>query len=248
MAVRQSWTYMLRIPGGSPNRIRMDRLGEYLKLFADLLGVENKPVFKGIKDASIGLKAHVPQRKVEASWKRIQEAKYKPDSRVAAPMRKLEAMLGEDSFSSAELKDHADNVVMLFRAKQSPLMQRMTIRQQGEIDGVVTGLVGADDTMHLHLRDVHSRDIKLIVRDEEMARGLLAQFRKGVVRVHVHGHWTQTEDGWVPENNKCTVDGFTVLDDEPLESIMAKVAMIPGNGWCELDDPYAYWADIRGIN
>lgn len=246
MAQRDSWTYMLRIRDASPERIRMDRLGEYLRIFAELLGLENAPVFKGIKNASIGLKAQIPTPRREAAWVRIQEAKYKEKSRPRNLLRKLESMLGEDSFGSAELKDAQDNVVVLFQAKQPPPMSKMTIRQAGEVDGVVTGLVGADDTMHLHLRDIHDRDIKLIVRDEELARELLGRFRLGTVRVRVHGSWLRTELGWIPESNKCTVDSFLVLIEEPLTKIMGRLSEVPGNGWREMDDPYAFWRDIRG--
>ncbi|NMT33766.1 hypothetical protein HGQ62_03765 [Stenotrophomonas maltophilia] len=246
MAQRDSWTYMLRIREASPDRIRMDRLGEYLKLFAELLGLENSPVFKGVKNASIGLRAAVPAPRREAVWIRIQEAKYKHKSRAHAQLQKLEHMLGEDSFGSAELRDVQDNVVLLFEAKQPLTMSKMTVRQIGDVDGMVTGLVGADDTMHLHLRDIYDRDIKLIVRSESLARELLERFRRGTVRVRVHGLWTRTELGWVPENNKCTVDSFLVLIDEPLTRIMERLAEVPGNGWRELEDPYGFWRDIRG--
>lgn len=237
---------MLRIPNRSPNQLRMDRLAEYMREFAQLLGLDNQPVFAGIKNASIGLRAKVPHKHKTSAWKRIQTAKSLPDSAPARNLRKIEALLTEDSLGSAELRDTSDKVIYLFKAHEQPDMLSMTIRQHGEVDGVVTGLVGADDTMHLHLRDALSRDLKLVVRDEQLARNLLTHFRQGHVRLRVHGAWVRTEDGWVPETNRCVVDGFEVLDDTPAIEVFANLAATVGSSWCE--DPMATWRDLRGIN
>ena len=248
MPRKPNWTYMLRIPQGNPNKLRMDRLADYMREFAELLGVDNQPVFTGIKNASIGLRSKVPESRRDQAWKRLQEAKYKPTSRAAGYLKRIETMLGEDGFGSAELKDNHDNVVYLFHAIEPVQVQAATIKQLGEVDGVVTGLVGADDTMHLYLRDMQSRDLRLIVRDESLARELLLHFRKGMLRVRVHGYWLRTEDGWSPESGKSYVDGFEILDETPPSVIMARLASFPGNGWRELPDPEAEWKSLRGVN
>lgn len=244
----QDWAYMLRIPDGSPDQIRMDRLAEYMREFAQLLGVKNNPVFVGIKDASIGLQTAIPSARRTDAWKRIQTAKISQDSQPARCLRRIESLLEEDGFNSAEVRDTSAKVIHLITAKRRDEVKGVTIKQHGEVDGVVTGLVGTDDTMHLHVRDALSRDIKLVVRDETMARELLTRFRHGHVRLRVHGTWVRTEDGWVPENNRCTVDGYQVLDETSASDVFAQIAATPGNGWCELPDPAAAWRDLRGIN
>ena len=72
---------MLRIMRRNPERIPMDRLAEYLRLFADLLGAENHPVFKGIKRASTGLRAAIPLERQNHALLRLVEAKSQPESR-----------------------------------------------------------------------------------------------------------------------------------------------------------------------
>jgi hypothetical protein len=239
---------MLRIPKGSPSRIRMDRLAEYMKEFAHLLGLENSPVFVGVKNASIGLMTKVSADCTLEAWKSVQTAKTFPESKPGRHLDRIENMLGEDSFGSAELRDASEKVIYLFNARPQDDVKNITVRQQGEVDGVVTGLVGADDTMHLHLRDSLSRDLKLIVRDEGLARGLLQQFRGQHVRLRVHGTWVRTDDGWIPESNRCTVDGFEVLDSTPVAEIFTQLAAIPGNGWTELSNATASWLELRGVS
>lgn len=248
MAAEPRWTYMLRIPHRNPSQIRMDRLAEYMREFAQLLGVENQPVFAGIKNASVGLRAKVPAKHRNSAWKRVQAAKSLPDSKPARHLHKIESMLGEDAFSSAELKDNSDKVVYLFQPKEQTNMYSASIKQHGEIDGVVTGIVGADDTMHLHVRDALSRDLRLVVKDEALARDLLTHFRHGHVRLRVHGVWVRTEDGWIPETSRCTVDGYELLDETPACEVFERLASAPGNGWCELPDPMGAWRELRGIN
>jgi hypothetical protein len=242
-----NWSYMLRLRR-NPERILMDRLGEYLREFALLLGVENEPVFKGIKRASTGIRAQVSDRHKEATWKRIALAKHDADSKTGRHLRTIENMVKEDQLRGAELLDSNNKVVYLFNPTEAREEEEIRIRQFGTVDGVVTGLVGADDTMHLHLRDTFERDIKVVVRDESMARRLLSHFREGTVRLEVRGTWIRTGEGWVPENNRCVVYGFEVLESETLISIFDAIRAVPGNKWCEVEDPESIWRDIRGIN
>ena len=244
---RANWTYMLRLLRRNPERIRMDRLADYMREFAKLIGLENQPVFRGVRRASTGLKASVPASHQNAALLRVREAHARPDSKSAAALRCIEAMMGEDAIPKAELLDSSRKVLYLFHA---PVLNDLTdarIQQAGEVDGTITGIVGADDTMHLHLRDHLGRDLRLIVRSEDLARSLLSRFRLGVVRLSIHGTWIRTDQGWIPESNKCTVDRFEMLDDtSPLE-IFEALGSIPGNGWNEVADADAAWRDLRGL-
>ncbi|MGH8125053.1 MAG: hypothetical protein ACREPK_04320 [Rhodanobacteraceae bacterium] len=243
---RANWTYMLRLLRRNPDRIRMDRLAEYMREFAKLLGLENQPVFQGVRKASTGIQASIPVSHQRAAFVRVREARSQPDSKSAIALRNIEAMLGEDSIKQAELRD-SRKVVYLFHAPALNDPVEARIQQPGEVDGTITGIVGADDTMHLHLRDHLGRDLRLIVRSEELARALLSRFRLGSVRVSIHGTWVRTEHGWIPESNKCTVDRFEALDDtSPLE-IFDAIDAIAGNGWKDVPDSDAAWRDLRGI-
>lgn len=245
----KNWTYMLRILRKNPDQIRMDRLAEYMREFAGVLGIETFPIFKGIKKASTGLKVKIPHSCRHRAWKNVQEAKSVPASRSARSLRSIEKMLGEDNIQKAELIDSSDQVVYLFRGiDEAPAFLPGSIRQQGTVDGTITGLVGADDTMHLYIRDFADRTLRLLVRDEDVARQLLSHFRRGNLRFTVEGAWQRTEDGWIPETSKCLIESYEVLDDAPLTEIFESIAAIPGNGWNDVADPQGFWREIRGIN
>lgn len=242
------WTYMLRIPGRNPERMRVDRMGEYIREFGLILGVENDPCFAGIKRASTGVCAHVPEARREAVWKRVQRAKSKPGSNAAKPFRNIETLLGQDALPSAQLLDRRDNVLFLFQATSQPVVTACTVRQEGEVDGVVIGIQGADDTIHLQIRDHQSRDLRLLVRDVEMARQLLVHFKESVLRFRIAGLWTRTESGWVPEASRCAITSFEVLEEVAPSEVFARLSQLGGNGWGEVGDPASAWRNLRGIH
>lgn len=226
----------------------MDRLGEYLRLFAELLGTENKPVFKGIKKASTGLRALVPDERIQHVQARLKLVGSEATSRPARIAADLEAMLGADGIGEAQLLDAHSQVLHLFHGIKAANEEVIRVFQEGTVDGIVTGLVGADDTMHLHLRALDGQDVKVLVRDEKLAREMLAHFRKGFVRVSVRGNWVRGEHGWRPEASKCTVRSFELLDETPLSEVMQDFAGVQGSGWTAIERPDEFWRELRGIH
>ena len=241
-----NWTYMLRIMR-NPDRIPMERLGEYVREFARLLGVENAPRFKGIKKASTGLKAYIPPAREREVTIRLCQAKSDPSSRAAKIRQVIEDMLGKDAINDAQLLDSKENVVIQLRG-ESDDFQTERLQQKGIVDGVVTGVVGADDTMTLHLRDHLNHDLKLEIRNEALARELLMKFRTGMVRVYVEGSWLRTASGWKPEASKCRVERFEILDEAPIGQIFEALAGIDGSEWQSMTDPMNEWRSLRGIH
>lgn len=243
------YSFTLRIPDRKQSAVPMKRIGKYIAEFAELLGDENKPRFKGIRNSSVGYAAEVARGREHYCHARIVEAKMKPTSKPGKHLLAIEEMMGEDAIAEAEILDANDRVIhLIFGIKPDLDSATERLFQESKVDGVVTGLVGVDDTMHLHLRDGFDRDLKLIVRDDALARELLARFKIGTVRLVARGTWVRTENGWSPEVNKCTVQSFEKLDDTPFSEVLERVACIPGNGWKELKDPIAAWDNIRGIH
>jgi len=242
-----NWDFMLRLHR-NPDRIPMARLAEYMREFADLLGADNEPVFKTIVKASTGIAACVPSKHHKAVRLRVHAAQAKPDSRPAHALRSIETMLGADGITEAQLKDASARVIYLFKPALSESDSSVRVQQEGSIDGVVTGLVGADDSMHLYIRDMLDRDLRFIVRDEQLARQLLGYFRQGSVRVYVHGTWQRSDDGWRPEANRCTVDRFEALEEISLVELFGDLSKVSQNAWLAEDDPQTTWRDLRGVN
>jgi hypothetical protein len=93
---KERYAYMLRIMGRNPDQLPMERVGEYIAAFADLLGAENLPTFAGIKKASTGLKAKVPYAREHHAHARMVVAKTEPSSRPGRAMSRLQQMIDQD--------------------------------------------------------------------------------------------------------------------------------------------------------
>lgn len=241
------WSFMFRMLKRNPDRVPMDRLGEYLRVFAELLGTENRPVFKGIKKASTGLRALVPDDRIDHVQARLKLVRTQGDSRPARLAAQLEDMLGADGIKEAQLLDTRQQVLQLFHGVAAANEELVRVWQEGTVDGIVTGLVGADDTMHLHLRALDGRDVKVVVRDEVLARGVLTHFRDGLVRLSVRGHWVRGDAGWYPEANKCVLKSYDVLDQTPLADVLRDFAAVSESGWKSMDRAEDYWRELRGL-
>jgi len=241
------YTYMLRIKGRNPNQISMERLAEYIREFAELIGRENSPLFQGIKKASTGIKAFVPNARRPFASHRMRSAAQNPLSKAGRVFRCLERMLGEDTISGAEVLSEDGSTIHVLHGLECADALSASVIQTGSVDGVVTGVLGSDDTVHLHMRDDEHRDVRLVIRDIAMAKKLLSHFRSKVIRVYAHGSWTQTKVGWFPDA-KCRVERFEVIDDTPLSTVLQDLDNTEGNAWKLLEDPVAFWKELRGIH
>lgn len=241
---------MLRIIGRNPDRVPMERMGEYISEFAKLLGSENSPTFRGIKKASTGLKAHIPSTRVQYAHARIIKAKdpNSANTTLGKCLHRIEGMLGADLVRSAELLNSDNNVIYLFNCPIPPSELTIKISQRGSVDGVVVGILGLDDTSHLRLQDSLGRVFNLVVKDAAIARDLATHFKGTQIRLNINGTWERTEDGWLPESGKCHVESFYLLDESPLTVTFSELLKIPNNGWSVMHNPIAEWSSIRGID
>lgn len=238
---RNEYTYMLRILRHDPYQETLDRMAEYFRVLSDLLGKDNSPRYAGVVKKSIGVRARIPDEFKDSVRSRMAAAAN--DGTYLAAERHL-AKLG---VGSALLLDGDGNVCHKFSPKKEPTSNEPRLIQHGAIDGVITGLVGSDETMHLHVHDVFGRRLILVVRDIELAKSLLSHFRSSEVRLQVHGTWKRTDDGWAPESNRCNVHSFEVLDESPVSEVFDALRAIPDNGWNDIEDPNTFWEQIRGI-
>jgi hypothetical protein len=249
MANKAQWTYMLRIMGRNPDRIPMERLGEYIQEFAKLLGSENNPTFKGIKKASTGLKAYIPAERVHYAHARIVKAKdtTSTSNQATRSLLRIEEMLGADAISKAQLLSAANDLIYDFHCPAPQIETTIRVNQQGSVDGVVVGIQGVDNTSHVRLLDPLGRILNLVIKDALLARNLATHFKGSQIRLNISGVWMRTDDGWIPESGKCHVDDFQSLENTSPKVIFDDLLKIPNNGWSVMSDPLKNWANLRGL-
>lgn len=237
--------FTLRLLGKSPAEFPMERLAEYMRLYAKLLGGENHPVFSHLEDKSTALVADTPASRATQTDQRLRQATNDPKFEAYKYIKFIETEMSKDDIPSAELKDSKNNVIYLFKPAEVSITH--TVIQSARIDGEIVGVVGADDTMHVSVREYNGRVIKLLA-DIATGRELAIHLRIGTVRLQTFGTWNRTEHGWVPDSKKCKIQDFLLLEDIDVVTIFNQLRSIPNNGWNNIPDPEKIWKELRGLD
>lgn len=245
---KRDWNYALHIKGVRLESLDMSRLAEYLKEFAQLLGPDAKPTLTSIVKGSVVLRAQDRSGYPVLTGSRIRQAAANPQSPARPAFEKITSLLRRDS-ARAEILDHEKNVVVSFtpRKPANDEQPEFIVQDESEIDGVVVGVSGADDTAHVRLQGPSGATYNVTVRDMELARQLATRFRGSAIRLHTHGSWKRTSQGqWEP--HALYADRFEDLDQQDAHGSLLELASIPGNGWANVAEAENLWKKIRGLD
>ena len=99
-----------------------------------------------------------------------------------------------------------------------------SIRQQGSIDGIVTGIRGKDETIHITIQS-EGQQVSGCETNRTIAKQLGAKLFEPV-RLFGRGRWSRDADGvWSLLYFK--IESFDALEDVPLGNALAALRAIP---------------------
>jgi len=214
--------------------------------WAQLLGTEGAPVFRGVVDGSVVLRAEVAPTAKNQVKNRLREAPY--DEGASRLIQKMQKLMSRDGVVGTVIDSTKEVILRFDDATESEALAPVIVEDVCDLDGTVFRVVGKDVSSHIGLLEYGSdRTFSIETRDDGLAKRFAEHFRGPTLRVRVRGTWRRDENGeWLPHH--LIADGFDVLDDQPLHELMHALKEIPGNGWANLDDPMAEWRSIRGID
>lgn len=227
--------YRFKIDAYTPATMPMLRLAEYMQVLAQLLGETAHVHFRRVAPGSTVL-VHAIEReaapKVRERITRVRRGDAAPDALRA--YQTTNRLLREDDAVGA-LKNGA--TILAFPGRDEPREEFTSVKQQGFIDGVVTGVRGRDESIHITLQ-VEDKQVSGCYTNRAVAKRLAAKFLEPV-RLFGKGKWRRDSDGnWTLEDFK--VDDFEPLDDAPLSKALANLRAIPTewgeNAYSELDE------------
>lgn len=236
-----------KIDAFRPDTIPMVRLAEYMAELAALLGHQKSVHFLRLDPGSVEVVHRIDledRPKVDARL----EALRRGDGAAEAvnAYRHLDDMLANDNAVGALTGDnHA--VIIEFRGKTRPKpLDYGAFTQQGSLDGIPVKVGGLAETVPIHLQEagptalVHnchaSRDI---------ARAIAAHLFDTPIRVHGAGRWRRETSGtWTMV--RFVISDFELLDDTPLDAVVAKLRSVQGSGWRDVQQPLTAVRNLRG--
>jgi hypothetical protein len=232
--------YTFRIDAYSPETMPMARLAQYMAELALLLGERNDVHFRRLTKGSTVLNARVDREAVPKVRDRV--TRVRAGDASGDPLRAFNALnkLLRDDNAVGVLRDTAPRgVVVRFPGREMTEEKFASVRQQGSIDGIVTGIRGKDDTIHITLQS-DGQQISGCETTRVIAKQLGAKLFEPV-RLFGRGRWSRDADGaWTLISFR--VESFEALRDVPLTDALGVLRDIPSE-WD--DEAYRQLTNMR---
>lgn len=229
--------YRFEIDAYTPATFPMARLAEYMRVLAELLGEAAHVHFRRLATGSTVLVhaiEHEAAPKVRDRVARVRQGMGAADATRA--FKEANKLLREDN-AVATLKNGV--TILPFPGRTLPREEYTSVRQQGFIDGVVIGVRGRDESVHIILQ-AEDKQISGCHTNRAIAKQLAAKFLEPV-RLSGKGRWHRDSEGnWELDDFK--VESFEALDDAPLSKAVAAFRAIKTE-WG--DDTYRELGAIR---
>lgn len=232
--------YRFKIDAYNPETMPMARLAQYMAELANLLGERNAVHFRRVTRGSTVLNAKIDREAAPKVRERVVSVRAgDAPSEPARAFNALNKLLRDDN-AVGVLRDAAPRgVVVRFPGRELAEEKFASIRQQGSIDGIVTGIRGKDDTIHITINS-EGQQMSGLETNRTIAKQLGSKLFEPV-RLFGRGRWARDADGvWSLVIFK--IESFDALQDVPLASALADIRAIPTE-WG--DDAYGELDELR---
>lgn len=235
-----------KIDAFRPDTIPMGRLAEYMAALAALLGNEKSVHFLRLDPGSVELVHCVDvedQPEVHARLTALRHGNAPADAVKA--YRGLDDMLANDNAVGILAIDQQDVILEFPGVTRPKPVDYGAFTQEGIFDGIPVKIGGLTDTVPIHLQEIGpDAHIHICHASREIARAIAVHLFEAPIRVHGTGRWRRKASGaW--ELIRFTIGTFEVLNDAPLETVVARLRGTPGNGWRGVEHPLATLRDLR---
>jgi hypothetical protein len=223
-----------KIDAFQPDTIPMARLAEYMSELATLLGHEKAVHFVRLDRGSVALvhRVDIEERpQVDARLQALRQGVAPAD--VIKAYRRIDDMLASDD-ATGELSDEQVNVVVPFLGRTRPKPAEFkAFSEQGSLDGIPVRVGGIEEIVPIHLQESGvNPKIHICQARRELARAIATHLFTTPIRVYGMGRWRREASGeW--HLVSFVANDFEVLDDTPLDAVVARLRGIPGNKWHE---------------
>jgi hypothetical protein len=232
--------YRLKIDAYSPDTMPMARLAQYMAELATLLGERDAVHFRRVTRGSTVLSVKVDREAVPKIRDRV--ATVRAGDAAGETLRAfntLNKFLRDDNAIAVLRDNEPRGIVVRFPGREIAEEKFASVRQQGSMDGIVTGIRGKDETIHITLL-VDGQQVTGCETNRTIAKQLGAKFYEPV-RLFGRGRWGRDADGmWSLLHFK--IESFESLQDEPLAGVIASLRQIPTE-WG--DDAYSELTQMR---
>jgi hypothetical protein len=217
--------YRFKIDAYSPETIPMERLAQYMAEFAKLLGESDSVHFRNLTKGSTVLNVKVEREAVPKVRDRVANVCSGAGPGDAQRAYKALNKLLRDDNAVGILRDSSTaGVVIKFPGREVEEEQFHSINQHGSVDGILTGIKGSDETVHLTIVSGEEQ-ITGCETNRSLAKRLAAKLYEPI-RLFGRGRWQRDAEGnWSLKSFK--VESFDALEDRSLSDALEVMRGIP---------------------
>jgi hypothetical protein len=242
--------YRFKIDAYTPETIPMARLGEYMKVLADLMANMNSVHFKNLIPGSTTIAYRVEREASPKVAARLDDISRGDAPEDARPHQKLLNEMLRDDNAVGELEkvgaeDEASAKILHFPGRELPRPEKVgPFSQMATFDGELIRIGGKDQTAHILIEDAEGRTWPGEL-SRDLARELKNYLWEGpILRVEGTARWIRIEDGtW--DLKSFRIHSYRVLPKDTLGKAVEKLRKIEGNEWRDINDPLGFIRDMR---
>lgn len=210
--------YQFKIDAYSPETMPMGRLAQYMAELASLLGEKDAVHFRRLIKGSTTLCANIDREAVPKVRDRVAIVRAgEGNGELIRAFRGLNRLLRDDNAVGILRNNAAGGIVVRFPGRELAEEKFESIRQQGFVDGIVTGIRGKDEAIHITMQS-EGQQVSGCETNRIIAKQLGAKLFEPV-RLFGRGRWSRDADGaWSLLHFR--IESFDALDDAPLSTAL----------------------------
>ncbi len=238
--------YRFHIGAYTPETIPMERLAQYMRDLAVMLGETKSVHFVEIVSGSTEIVHVVEYEAVPKVDARLRGVKTR-DATLEA-LEAYDALNGylRDDNAAAVLTEGDDGAAIIQFPGVTELAEKEfgPFNQAGAIDGIVIKIGGRRERVPVQVQTRGGEFINCVAT-REMAKDLGNHLFTDELRLTGTGRWFRDKYGqWALKS--FFVTSYERLDDRSLPELAAELSAIEGAGWKKMEDPWAALKEIRG--
>lgn len=236
-------TLRFKIGAFSPSTIPMQKLGDYMRDLAVVLGCPEKVHFVRLDKGSTEI-VHVVDRIAFLTdvRSRIRDVRIgiAPVEALAA-FRAINKRLVEDKADGSLIEIGSGEILRFPGMWMVEVQPFPPVTQAGSIDGVVIRLGGTGTNVPVHVQTGETVYTKCFA-SREVARELGHHLFASPIRLNGQGKWLRGDDGgW--SLDRFQIGGFEPLESKPLSRVVAELRSL--GGWEGVADPWDEVINLR---
>ena len=227
--------YCFKIDVFTPETLPMARLAEYMADYAALLGEKPSVHHSRMEKSSAVQVCIVDEPAIPKVRERLVSVRDGMPSDAMKAYKKLDERLAQDNatgeISGGEFK--GANVIKFPGRNRPKPIDYGVVKELSELDGVVHAVGGRDNTVPILLIGLEG-EVYRCNSTRETSIELIKHYLKSPIRVAGTGKWRRNTEG-VWDMEEFTISSFDVLDDTPLNQVVAELRSIEGVDWKNFD-------------